>query len=603
MQTFHGRCGRPSGAALAWLAAGVLSLAAGHAARAEEGGGPMRVLAVKTQRADDVGAIVGSRVDKAVGTALAVESRIALVLPEGLADAGPVASKGAPTTDETLIKADKAVDEAKGLFSKGKYIDAVKGFATAMALYEKKIEVLEDFDRYVDAQLGKALAYFAAGYDDNGEDELGKVLTLRPTLVLDKRKVPKAASDALDRLQMLYARSMAAPVTVATGAEGAAVYVDGVLAGPAPARLDKLYRGRHWLRVVADGYEPWADSVDAGVSDRTVNAKPKALKRPAGAGPSVAAATPEALTESARIGAFGPRFDKSAAAFCAKYGLGGIAMTYVRTVVDGFELAGFYFDGRSGKLTEVEGVHLDPELIDLQVNALTLSEHLVAAATGFLAKVSVTATPDVYQTDPGLLAAATAKAAAAKAAAAKAEAAKAEAANAEAAKADAARAEAARAEAARAEAARAEAARVEAARAEAARTDVGRTDAARAEAARAEAARAEAARAEAARAEAARAEAARAEAARAEAARAEAAKTVLTRKPDDVASVSTPSLVGNDVHKTLPPVVDDDDEFYETWWFWTLVSGVLIGGGAATYFALSDSGGNTPSGFRSTVTF
>ncbi|TNF27743.1 MAG: PEGA domain-containing protein, partial [Deltaproteobacteria bacterium] len=418
MQTFHGRLGRLVRAAIIMGIATAWTIPGGTALSAESGGN-RRVLLIKTQRFEEVGAIVASRVDKALGTALALESKIELVLPDGLEDAAPAAPVAAPVTDETLLKAGKVVDQAKEEFSKGKFMAAAKTFGRAMGLYEKKIALLENFDLYVDAQLGKSLAYFAAGYDDNGEDELGKVLTLRPTLVLDKRRTPKAATEALARLQLLYARAQSAPVMVeAKGGVAASVYVDGVLVGAAPANLDKLLRGRHWVRVVADGYEPWADDVMASAKPQTLTAKLKAIRQ-TGKGPVVvAAATPDELAEAARTGGFGKAFDKSAAGLCGKYGLTGVMMTYVTKAQDGYRLAGFYFDARAGKTTEVEGVRIDPELFDLQVNALTLSEHLVGAATGFPTKVSITQTPEVYR----LAEAEAAKAEAARVAAAKAEA-------------------------------------------------------------------------------------------------------------------------------------------------------------------------------------
>ena len=394
MQTFHAR----QGAGLFCAAMLLVTAAGGGLARAAEGPGPKRVLLVKTQRQDDVGGVVASRVDRALGTAIAVDSRVELVLPEGLEESAPVAPKAAPVTDEALIKADKAVDEAKALFGKEKYMDATKAFSKAMGLYEKKLALLEDFDRYVDAQLGRALAYFLAGFDDNGEDELGRVLVVRPTLVLDKRRVPKAANDALERLQMLYARAMAEPITIESGIEGPAqVFVDGVAKGKAPVTLDKLYRGTHWVRIVAEGYEPWADSFEAGAGVKAVKAKLKAIKKAAGATPTVVALTRDELIEAARTGAFGKRFDQGAGAMCAKYGLAGIFITYVRPSPEGHELAGFYFDAEAGKLAQVDPVQVDREFADLQVNTLTLAERLVGAAAAFPGGATVAGTPKVYE--------------------------------------------------------------------------------------------------------------------------------------------------------------------------------------------------------------
>lgn len=389
-------------AAFALALTGVLALGPFGAppAAAQQDGGKKKVLLVKTQRHADSSNIAATRVDNAVGTFLAIDSRLELFLPEGLAAAKPAAAPEPVEVDEQLVRAAKAVDEAAALRAKGRHMDATKAYRRAMSLYEKRLDKLENFDLYVDAQLQRALAFYDAGYDDNGEEELAKVLAMRPSLVLDRRQTPKAAMESLERLRAVFGRSAAEPVTVEANAEGALVYVNGVLAGPAPATLTTLVRGRHWVRVTADGHEPWAGSVDAGPRARTVNARLKPIKRAGPAVTAAVAATPDGLAAAARTGDFSRGFASGAAALCALHSLDGVVMTYLRARPEGYEIAGFYFEAASSRVAEVDPILVDLDLINLQAKAQELSERLVAATQAFPEARVVSVTPDVYRDLP-----------------------------------------------------------------------------------------------------------------------------------------------------------------------------------------------------------
>lgn len=489
---------------------GVVGLVTPPAA-AQQDGGKKKVLLVKTQRHADSSNIAATRVDNAVGTFLAIDSRLELFLPEGLAAAKPEAEPEPVEVDEQLVRAAKAVDEAAELRAKGRHMDAAKAYRRAMGLYEKRLDKLENFDLYVDAQLQRALAFYDAGYDDNGEEELAKVLAMRPSLVLDRRQTPKAAMDSLERLRSVFGRSTAEPVTVEANAEGALVYVNGVLAGPAPATLTTLVRGRHWVRVTAAGHEPWAGSVDAGPRPRTVSARLKAVKRAGPAVTAAVAATPDGLAAAARTGDFSRGFASGAAALCAMHGLDGVVMTYLRTRPDeGYEVAGFYFEAASSRVAEVDPVLINLDLTNLQAKAQELSERLVTATQTFPEARVVSVTPDVYRDlpkpEPKPVVVAPPK-------------------------------------------------------------PEPRPDP--------------------------------------PAVVPDPPRTIVERpKPEEpVASVTGPRVPEV---PTRPPGVDDPDDdpaFYETWWFWTVVGVAVAGGGAATYFALSDTGGDAPAGFRTTVNF
>ena len=139
--------------------------------------------------------------------------------------------------DKLLAKADKALGRERTC-RQGEVPWCRKALQEAMSYYEKRFDKLVDFDKYVDAALGVSLSYFYAGYEDNGEDALAPVRFL-PTTVLQARKVPKPAMEALDRLRKLYSRTPSGRIRVDSDPPGAVVYIDGVL----------RVRRRRWLAV------------------------------------------------------------------------------------------------------------------------------------------------------------------------------------------------------------------------------------------------------------------------------------------------------------------------------------------------------------------
>jgi len=506
--------------------------------------GDARVLMVRTQRHADVGSIAASRISTYLETVLGMSANVQLLTPDALDDEPAAPPPAVAETDPTLLRADAAVERAKEEVAKRRYMPATRTYREALRLYEERLDALENFDKYVDAQLERALAFFLAGYDDNGEEDLARVLVMRPTLVLDRRQAPAGAVRALERLQNLWSKATTEPVTIEATPAGATVFLNGRLIGPAPQTVSGLYRGRHWVRVVADGHEPWAGSVDAGPRARTVTASLTRSHRPATPRVATHAASPEAMAEAARTGAFGPRFDSAAKALCERHGLAGVVLTWVAPRPQHYEVHAFYFDGASGRLAEVDSVRVDLELSTLQVAVLDLAERLAAAIATFPEDRRVTGTPAAYQVipkagpPPGVAVAPVPP--------------------------------------------------------EPTPTPPEPTPppvtvpeptpptVAVPEPVEPDPPVAVTPTPE------------------------EPPRTVIARDPArdgrDVAGVGVGP--GTEVRR-----VDDgtgevsDAAFYETWWFWTIVGAALVGGGAATYFALQDSGGGTPSGFRTTVSF
>ena len=139
-----------------------------------------------------------------------------------------------PVEDPQLRKADNMLWDAKEKVGKGKFYQAAAAFKKSMKLYESRFAVLVDFNKYVDAALGVSLAYFYAGQAFEGERALKKVLSFRPDLILDKRKVPKEALEVLSKLQSLQTSAPLTQIRIESTPPGAEVFIDGIRAGVAP---------------------------------------------------------------------------------------------------------------------------------------------------------------------------------------------------------------------------------------------------------------------------------------------------------------------------------------------------------------------------------
>lgn len=366
----------------ALCAAGVARAASPTAAGGEPE--PTRVLLVPMQRADEVSSIVSSRVGDYLRTILEMNHGLKLYSPETLEKPDQKALQRAAETDPTLVAADAALWAAKEAANKSDFNGAVEKFKEALALYDKGLDKLVDFDKLVDAALGVSLAYFMAGFDDNGEDALTAVLVIRPDLILDKRKVPAAAAGALERLRKVADTITSGTTTVESTPPGADVFLDGVRVGQTPWSKKGLVRGKHYLRVIADGYEPWAKSWSASNSNVRHAIRLKSDGTGAAGGGAVALPqTPEGLAVAAATGALDAPFLKLADAIATEYALQAIVLTYVRKADKGYEIAPFLFDPATDQVAELEWIKIDSELASMQVNLLVLEEKLLASIAAF----------------------------------------------------------------------------------------------------------------------------------------------------------------------------------------------------------------------------
>lgn len=371
--------------------------------------GKKRVLVVKTQRAPDVPNIVLTRVSSYFETIVGMDDKLEVLTAAGLA---PATMPTAPDQGGTGGKLDQSVergsidrgDEAAAtalqLTQKKRWNDAVKAWTKALTLYDKAISHLDDTERYVKALAGRAYAYYGAGYDDNGEGDLGRVFAIDPGFQIDTKLAPKNAQSSVDRVRARV-RPAGVQLKVNASAPRSVVFVNGKNRGAAPVTIGDLPMGDHLVRVVAENHEPFGQVVT--LLDTSVDVNAAQTPRPGAPTPTpsnVLSGPKDAdsgLETFAMTGEYGSAFQAAAKKLAQVNRLDAVVMSYVRKNQGDFELAVFVWDAASNKIAAVETSRIAGDLSALQVTVLEVIEKGTGFLTGMPASAVVVKRPTIYE--------------------------------------------------------------------------------------------------------------------------------------------------------------------------------------------------------------
>lgn len=377
-------------------------------ARAANPLGKKRVLVVKTQRAPDVPTIVLTRVSGYFDTILGMDEKIEVVTAASLA---PDIKPAIPTTNPddklassvergSIDRADEAAKQATTLTQKKRWNDAVKAWTKAITLYDKAIAWLDDPSRYAAALAGRAYAYFGAGYDDNGEGDLGRAFAIDPELVIDEKLAPKNAVAVANRVRARV-KPAGLQLKVTANAPRAVVFVNGKNRGAAPLTIGDLPLGDHLVRVLAEGHDPFGQV--ATLIDTSIEVNATLTPRPGAPGPT-GPSVPELGTTSkdaesgletfAATGEFGTAFQAAAAKIAKNNRLDAVVMSYVRKNQGDYDLGVFVWE--NGKVSEVPTARIAGDLSALQVTVLESIEKASSYLGAAPADRLVSGRPAIY---------------------------------------------------------------------------------------------------------------------------------------------------------------------------------------------------------------
>lgn len=368
---------------------------------------PARVLFVPIQRSQDVPEGVPARVEEYLKALIEINPKVKLISmgPEMTVEAPEPASQPEPPPPPKVepVKSYPEIEKAMKLAAQGKdaiqakrYEKGLQLLIQARDLFIKRLAELEDFEQFLDTVLWIAIGFIEGGYTEEGSDALNGYVVMRPDAVFDNfskgfLKTLDAAKARLKKVGTL--------IVTATPPD-ASIYVDGRLVGQGSANLEGLAKGRHFVRVVADGHAAQGKLINVGDKETNVtialkSLTPASIAKPKGpAKPSDEGDKP--LTWYARTGEYFGRFPKTAKTAAEKQMADYVLFSYMARSEASFLLGLFIFNASTQELAWVEPAVIDTDLGNLQIALLDLESRLSAALLSYPKDRIVKTKPSIY---------------------------------------------------------------------------------------------------------------------------------------------------------------------------------------------------------------
>lgn len=379
----------------------MLSVPQSAFAQPKPGDTRQRMVVFPMAKAASVSKITAVKMEEFFKAILDVNDKVHVLQEKDLIIATPEA-KGAPLTktNPKLEQADAAVWRGKELLEKRQPKLAIEAFEQAIGLYQEGFADLVDYDKLVDAQLQLAVAYFEAGYEDNGAESLQQVISLRPSFAVDKRRYPQPFLQAVEKVRRDLETMKPGTLTVTSTPAGAKVFVDGILRGDSPAVVTDLLKGNHYVQVRAEGRKVFASQIRApmGEEKQTVDAQLAPMEAETQTQIAGEFISPEALQPYAETGDFGENFKRAAKHFCTRAFVNNLLYGYIAKAEGGFAMHLFLYDAEKNTTAALQPTSFDAELTNLQVNLLDAEQNLIRSMAAFPMSRAVTdPPPSVYR--------------------------------------------------------------------------------------------------------------------------------------------------------------------------------------------------------------
>ncbi len=264
-----------------------------------------------------------------------------------------------------------------------RFPQAIRALRKGIDGLTRNLDLLDNYDRLVDAKILLAVAYFRRGQQRAGTDVLQHVARLRPDQRLDRSKYPpvftvefnKAVGRALERPR--------GALRVTSAPAGANVILNGRSMGTTPLLIDEIIPGEHHL-VVRLGDKAWGKTVavrEAGTHESHADL--------GAGGPNAPVTMGDALAAN--------RFDKQVRKTARKLGKdAGGDFVLVSAMARGagmFTIGVFLGDVRKGEWTELAPLSPDYDMLSDAIEAHNLSRQVSKKIEGFSDSVGDGAVP------------------------------------------------------------------------------------------------------------------------------------------------------------------------------------------------------------------
>lgn len=138
---------------------------------------------------------------------------------------------------------------------------AADALAQALVAYEQAVPGLKDMTPVVETLMLAGQVFALQGDVRTARTQFGRALALDPAYRLPREDTPARVLKVLDAVIKERRSAGLGSLTVYATCGAAEVWVDGVFRGVSPLSLE-FEAGRHYVRVVRDGYVAWGTAAD-----------------------------------------------------------------------------------------------------------------------------------------------------------------------------------------------------------------------------------------------------------------------------------------------------------------------------------------------------
>ncbi len=342
-----------------------------------------QIFAVPLGKGPNVSQLAASQIQHALRQVLELNDHFHLMSDEDLIVSVKKKRKGPSPATVAIEAAGRALIQAHDLVAKGKHRKALPLLRDVIAKLEKYYAELVDYDQLVDAYFQLAVASTALGFEDDAENALMRVYSMRPTFTVDRRVYSKKFLALWDGVVARMGKFVPGVLEIESQPPGARIYVDGLLRGNAPVKISDLYAGKHYIQARASGFKTWATVVKA--PQRANRHKVVARLEPeAGTGEvSGEYIDPEPLKVYAETGTFGANFHRAAKSFCSRAQADFLLYTYVVHTRGGYEVNFYLYSAADDTIAELDPVVVDAQLSDTQLKMLNADKIITDAVQHF----------------------------------------------------------------------------------------------------------------------------------------------------------------------------------------------------------------------------
>jgi len=170
---------------------------------------------------------------------------------------------------DTADRAKKAFEVAEEMVQKGRAAyetldldPAIDYLNTALNKYERHAGHVTDIKKVAEVLMLLGATHILRGEDKTGAKRLAQAIAIDPSVEPDPRIFNPSMREIFQDAAKKLAERPQGTVSMTSNPSYAEVYLDGKFVGVTPTAMDKVPEGRHFVRLVREGYKSWGKVIE-----------------------------------------------------------------------------------------------------------------------------------------------------------------------------------------------------------------------------------------------------------------------------------------------------------------------------------------------------